>query len=1291
MKKIGKKDLVIILVIAIVFVLIIAANSNLIIRSMVNQTQQIGQTQIGSIKTDFENYIAGAENSLIRVASGAEQYLDDNDDRAGLEEYIVAQKKARLDASNEVNFNVYIAGKDWQIIPDFKAPADYHASDRNWYVGAIEADGDVYITDPYIDSMTGEMCYTVSVMLSDGETVVAMDFTLSEIQESIEKMSLSEGSSAMIVTSDGLIVGYTDMSYVGKELQKSLPEYTGVLQKAVNNKKAESFSYNLNGSRSTIFYSVTNNNWYMILCVDDSKLYSTTTWQVIINVLINLAMLAIVIILYVFAVRNRMKTEEALISRELFVNSLVEKLREPVNSIIKLRSESGETGSLSREEYDDIKSSGIRMNEIINDLSSYSSIVSNVEENKKSRKKELKDLSKTIRIFRNIIVVLLIVVMLIGSIFYYRISVRLSENLMREDSNGYVHQLEEWENEQMTILSMFTDMISAKPGLMVDYDNSVKFLDDIAKKYPSISVCYLANPYKKHTVIMNNGWKPDPDWKVEERDWYKETEKSSEGYSISSPYYDEQTGNYCITVSKIVYGQRGEFLGIFGIDLYMDKIIDIFGNSYDDLEYVFLVDSNGDIINHPNPEYQMSKDHKVNIADTPYLEAYNAGDTKLTTFVDYDGVRRCALVGADAATGFSVILVSRWADVYLYQLVYVLGFLIFLVAVIVAIILLLNKVIRSQANMNMKLSAAVKRAEAAGRAKSDFLAQMSHEIRTPINAVIGMDEMILRESDDQNIREYATDIKTASKTLLTLINGVLDFSKIESGNMEIISVKYETSELIDNLVNMISDRAAKKNLTLELDIDEKLPRVLYGDDVRIRQVVTNLLTNAVKYTEKGNVTLIMRGENISDTECILYVEVKDTGIGIKKEDMDKLFQSFRRIEETRNRTIEGTGLGMSIVDGILKLMDSELMVSSEYGKGSSFSFRISQSVVDVTPIGEYQRHRMAKAEGTLNREMKIINADILAVDDNEMNLKVVKGLMKKLEVVPDLASSGKEAVEKVRNKHYDIIFIDHMMPDMDGIETLKHLKNESLIDESTVAVALTANAIAGAKEMYISEGFMDYLSKPIAPEELDKLLEKYLPEGSCVYGGSKAADGASGAGANDGMVEDAGDGASVSMAADGTSGAGANDGTVEDAGDGASVSKAVDGTSGTDANGDSGSGGQDFVSVLSQRGVNTKAALGFAMNDEEFYKDLLVTYADTFEEKAASIKEYFDAENWNDYKIQVHALKSSSRTIGFDKLADMALEQENAAKALNAEVIKSGFEALMEEYAKAVDTIKEVL
>ena len=386
-------------------------------------------------------------------------------------------------------------------------------------------------------------------------------------------------------------------------------------------------------------------------------------------------------------------------------------------------------------------------------------------------------------------------------------------------------------------------------------------------------------------------------------------------------------------------------------------------------------------------------------------------------------------------------------------------------------------------------------ADDANRAKSSFLANMSHEIRTPINAVLGMDEMIIRESGEKNIRAYAKDIKTAGRTLLSLINDILDFSKIEEGRMEIIPTQYELSSVINDLVNMIRSRAEKKGLKLEVEVDPNVPRILYGDDIRIKQIALNLLTNAVKYTNEGKVTLKVGYEDAGEDDIMLRFRIEDTGIGIREEDMEKLFSPFSRIEEKRNRSIEGTGLGISIVRQLLKLMDSRLIVDSTYGEGSVFSFEIRQKVIRREPLGDITK-RFAEGPDYAESYQELFHAPdarILVVDDTEVNLSVICNLLKQTMVEIDTAISGKEAIASAKDTHYDIIFIDHMMPEMDGIETLHKLQEETDL-EGTVVIALTANAVSGAREMYIDAGFADYISKPVDGRRLEEMIRKYLPE-----------------------------------------------------------------------------------------------------------------------------------------------------------------------------------------------------
>ena len=404
---------------------------------------------------------------------------------------------------------------------------------------------------------------------------------------------------------------------------------------------------------------------------------------------------------------------------------------------------------------------------------------------------------------------------------------------------------------------------------------------------------------------------------------------------------------------------------------------------------------------------------------------------------------------------------------------------------------------------NIRLAQAKQEALSANEAKGKFLAHMSHEIRTPINAVLGMDEMILRESREQNIKEYAMDIYMAGQTLLSLINDILDFSKIESGKMEIVPAEYDLSSLIHDLAAMASQRAEGKDLSLEIEVSDQLPSRLYGDDVRLRQILTNLLTNAVKYTHEGTVWLRVQAgarqascESAEPDTTVLHFEVEDTGIGIKEEDLPKLAAEFERIEEDRNRNIEGTGLGMSITLQLLSLLGSQLHVESTYGKGSRFYFDLEQQILDATPIGNFEARVRQLAENySYHARLYAPDAQILVVDDNAVNRKVLRSLLKETDIQVTDAPGGMECLGLVQQTRFDLIFLDHMMPEMDGIETLHRIRQLSDFPcQDTPIVVLTANAVSGAKEKYLAEGFDDFLSKPIIPEKLEQLLLKMLPK-----------------------------------------------------------------------------------------------------------------------------------------------------------------------------------------------------
>lgn len=533
----------------------------------------------------------------------------------------------------------------------------------------------------------------------------------------------------------------------------------------------------------------------------------------------------------------------------------------------------------------------------------------------------------------------------------------------------------------------------------------------------------------------------------------------------------------------------------------------------------------------------------------------------------------------------------------------------------------------------------------ANQAKSRFLAQMSHEIRTPINAVLGMNEMILHKAKDEEILDYSRNINTAGNTLLVLINSILDFSKIEEGKMEIVPVTYDTRNLINNIISSVEERARSKKLDLIIDVDKNLPMRMVGDDVRLAQVAANLMTNAVKYTEKGHVRFIIREEKKIGRDIDLYVAVEDTGIGIRKEDLPKLFESFSRLDQEKNHSIEGTGLGMPIVTSLLKMMGSEIKIESEYGSGSTFYFVIRQKIFDPTPIGDFTR---TASTGGVSHESLLPHADrarVLVVDDNEMNLKVAKNLLGLFGINADLCSSGFDAIDMVKREQYQLILLDHMMPKLDGKETLERMKAENLIFDDTKVVALTANAINGAKEDYLNSGFDDYLSKPIEMDDLKKVLQKWLPDEVIKADEPEESD--------DEVLEFAPD-------------AEADEDAKED-------------------------GGTSFIDLLKEKGFDTGKGISYCAGDTGFYKEMLTDYVNDYAEKKSELDKSFDSEDWHDFEIKVHALKSVSKTIGAIPLSEAAFELEKAASKKDIDYLGEEYETFMKSYAQVVEDIKKAV
>ena len=557
----------------------------------------------------------------------------------------------------------------------------------------------------------------------------------------------------------------------------------------------------------------------------------------------------------------------------------------------------------------------------------------------------------------------------------------------------------------------------------------------------------------------------------------------------------------------------------------------------------------------------------------------------------------------------------------------------------------------------IKQDIALDEARRANAAKSDFLANTSHEIRTPINAVLGMNEMILRESertgknsDDitayrksiARIKSYAANVDSAGNNLLSIINDILDFTKIEEGRMDIVDVEYQLSSVLNDVSNMIYFKAQEKNLDFETDIDRNLPDRLCGDEVRVRQIITNILSNAVKYTDEGRITLAISCTDIvtdgaGNKMTRLSISVSDTGRGIKQDDIGRLFNKFERVDLDKNSTIEGTGLGLAITSRLLSMMGGDISVESIYGVGSTFKIILPQKVMSEEPLGDFEI-RFENQMGEKKKHGDIFRAPsarILIVDDTRMNLVVATEFLRDSLIKIDTALSGKDAIEMAQSNKYDVILMDQRMPGMDGVEAMHHIKEQKDgINAGTPMICLTADAVIGAKERYLSQGFTDYLSKPLDSLLLEGMLRKYLPPDK------------------------------VQII------------SYEDA--------VINGDKDRHFN-------RDRFEKLYEVGIDVNKGIRSCGNDEKFYISMLTEYYEISSEKKSLLREYLDNDDMNSYAILVHAIKSTSATIGAMNVSDLAEKLEHAADEGNIDVVRNEHDKMTGAYDLVVNAIGSII
>ena len=541
---------------------------------------------------------------------------------------------------------------------------------------------------------------------------------------------------------------------------------------------------------------------------------------------------------------------------------------------------------------------------------------------------------------------------------------------------------------------------------------------------------------------------------------------------------------------------------------------------------------------------------------------------------------------------------------------------------------LLTFIVIQQVNDLRKMNEEKQHAIDISEAKTRFLASMSHEIRTPINAILGMNEMILRENNDKTIDEYSKNIKTSGKMLLMLVNDVLDFTKIEAGKLEFKEAEFSMADMLYDVLSLIKERAEEKSIGLNTEIREEVPDELISDEFRLRQILVNLLNNAVKYTEKGSITLSLGGK-YTDDGYELMLCVKDTGKGIRKEDQEHLFEAFSRADIRENINIEGTGLGLAIVKSIVDSMNGELGVESVYGVGSKFWVKLPVKYKDKEPLKkDFMESRKDKAAETGTCSFTAPDAKILAVDDNRSNLTIIKLFLKRNLIVPDLCSTGERAIELCKEKKYDLILLDHMMPKPDGIETLHIIKSsDSSLNKDTKAIVLTANALAGSRQMYMKEGFDDYLTKPLDSGLLEETVKNMLP-------------------------------AEKVMAA--------------------AVQPAVQTSLSL----------RDRLTAVG--GLDYDTALKYSAGDEEMLLEIIGDVADGCDDHVKKMRKSLEEKDIQAYRIEAHTIKSTMLTVGLKEFSERAKKHEFAARDNDTDFVFGDADAFINEYIEICRKLKDI-
>lgn len=1239
LKNQSKTNLAVSVLITFFFLAIIITYNILLYSSVSENVLRRGQLAAERSAKEFDTFLSDCSNAItlaeytlddliISGSSGEEIQKFLKQQTASLK-HTIGQETTVLYAY--INGQIY-DGTDWVPEPD------YDATTRPWYIKAMADRGNFVVVDPYLDARTGNILMTISKTMSDGESVVALDVTMEYVQAVTEQQSRAGGNLIEMVLDSGTnVVAHSDPSELGKSYRQETGTLGSVIARNLKGNTDQFFEFTFDGKHYTAYIVPINGSWFSISVVDSSEEYAPLTMLHIIGILVSALIIAAIVLIMI---RSG--------SKEIIANRLNAQLSSAADIYMSLGDIDLENDSLIP--IKNINTEFVRnMDADPNSVSStFRYLMESLPDNPtKQAAIDFTDFSSLDERMKDKNDILLEYMSFGGK----WVRARFVASVRKPDGK-LSHVL--WMLEDIDAEKRIRDNLTEKAEKLTNQ------LSSAADIY--ISLCELDIPNNSAVAIRNanpaiaQAVEAGKDGKMQEtffgimRGLPDSPTKQAAIDFCDLSVIDEKIGDgNTLTVEYLSYGNiwvRGRYVvsqrdenGRITHVLWMLENIDTEKRSRDKMSAVaeklnnqmssiagiYMTLSDFDLTNDTFSMVRASTNKSVTDLVGEYSE--NAQQTlyavmqKITDESAWPTVREFMDLGT---------IEERLGDKRSITIEYPSNEKTWRRARFIESerssdgrllhVLLVAEDIDKEKRDRDKLIDISERAVAANEAKSAFLSNMSHEIRTPINAVLGMNEMVLRESSDPAVISYSESIRTAGNTLLGLINDILDFSKIEAGKMEIIPVDYDLATVLSDLVNMIQTRLDAKGLMLVTDFDRSMPHLLHGDEVRLKQIITNILTNAVKYTEQGSVTFGVTYEKLPDEpdSMLLKVAIKDTGIGIKPEDMSKLFSKFERIEEERNRTIEGTGLGMSITQSLLSMMNSKLDVSSVYGEGSVFGFTLKQQVRKWDAIGDYaeaHKHSVASRK-KYHEKFTAPDAKILVVDDTRMNLLVFTSLLKSTQVKIDTAESGEDGIALALKNKYDIIFLDHMMPHKDGIETLKEMKavpsNPNL---KTPTVCLTANAISGAREKYIEAGFDDYLTKPIESAKLEEMICEYLPEEKLH--------------------------------------------TAASAAEPKERPKAVipDGIF-------------DITELDTIAGIHNAGS-------EELYLEMLKAYAEMMNGYVDGIESYWLDADIKNLTIMVHSLKSASRAVGAEWIKRYAQRIENAGDAGDDDTINKEIEDLL--------------